>query len=188
MSLIQDALEKAGRLPAAVVKPAPPREENPPREPEVKVEKMTAPKAEALWFVALKVKMLGMMDKMRIKSWQKNESRKTGFIAAGLILLFLGAFVYVHHTAPRSSSGNPAQIFPADPAADPVPQKDFPAAVSAPDFQLTGITLSGTTRLALINDQVVGAGEKLKEGAEVVEIQEQKATLTFQGKKIELEL
>ena len=55
-------------------------------------------------------------------------------------------------------------------------------------FTLTGITTYGTERLALINNQVVGVGEKLKENATVLEIQGQKVALDFQGKRIELEL
>ena len=186
MSLIQEALEKAGRVSAGMPNPAPPEKKRPvllekksvPIQPEIKevfVEKIAAVSPEPFWLVGLKIKFLGAMDKIDIRP---------GFIAAALITIFLGAVLYVHSFALKTPVvDTPFQS--ADQSDDALPPS---SGMVPPDFQLTGITLSGNTPLALINDQVVGVGEKLKENATVLEIQQQKAVIEFQGKRIELEL
>ena len=65
----------------------------------------------------------------------------------------------------------------------------FPKILSqTPEFLLTGITSSGAERLALINGQVVGVGDRLKEKALVKDIREQSVTLDYSGKRIKLSL
>lgn len=187
MSLIQEALEKAGRMSHGVELKPVPVEEKPVLLQEAKVEKIPALKTEPFWLVDFKIKLLGIFDKMRITSGRPGESRKTGFIATALALLFLGAVFYVHTMAVRPPEEG--TIPPALLGREILPfslenvSEGFPA-----DFELTGITFSGNTRLALINNQVVGVGETLKEKATVLEIQGQKVVLDFQGKRIDLEL
>ena len=55
-------------------------------------------------------------------------------------------------------------------------------------FTLTGVTSSGETRLALINDQVVGVGDHLREKAVVKSIEETGATLDYEGRQVVLSL
>lgn len=54
-------------------------------------------------------------------------------------------------------------------------------------YRLSGITASGDRRLALINDRVLGLGEKIGH-ATVVKIHDSGATLELNGKKFELTL
>ncbi len=53
-------------------------------------------------------------------------------------------------------------------------------------FLLTGITASGGTNLAVINNQVVGTGDTLREGAAVKSIQADRVVLELDGKQIVL--
>ena len=175
MSLIQEALEKAGRLKPVELKS---QEMGP-----VKI----ASKAEPLWRVDLKVKLLNVLDKMRIAPARRGEPGKAVFIAAALVLLFLGAVLYVHNTALKLPGLNDSRMAASLDAGNSASQTHLDD-TALPNFELTGITLSGTAPLALINDQVAGVGEKLKEDATVLEIQDHKVILDFQGKKIELEL
>jgi len=57
-----------------------------------------------------------------------------------------------------------------------------------PTFVLTGITTSEGKPLALINDQVVGVGDRVGDKALVKEIQERRVILEFQGREIKLAL
>ena len=57
-----------------------------------------------------------------------------------------------------------------------------------PNFVLTGVTSAGDVPLALINNEIVGEGDRLPEGAIVKEIQARAAILEFQGKEIKLKL
>ncbi len=188
MSLIQEALEKAGRLPAAAPKPVPVEEKTPLTQKEAKIEKMPSAKTEPLWFVGLKVKWLGIMDKIRMTPFRPGKPPKAGFIAAGLIVLFLGAVFYGHTTTLKPSQLNDSQLAAALGGDENPVSHGASGQASIPDFELTGITSSRNAPLALINNQVVGVGERLKENATVLEIQNQKAVLDFQGKRIELEL
>ena len=63
-----------------------------------------------------------------------------------------------------------------------------PRFTSEPELHLTGITSSGSGRLALINDQVAAAGDRLREKAVVQEITEHEVLLEYQGRKIKLTL
>ncbi len=185
MSLIQEALEKARRLQ--------PVKGEPPVSPEegktvVPLQKQSEPlkralKADPLWQVDLKIRLLNVLEKMRIAPARRGESGKGLFMAAALIVLFFGAVMYVHNTALKSPDLNDPRLDAGDPVSQAGPNE-----TGVPNFELTGITLSGNTRFALINDQVASVGEKLKEGAVVLEIQNHQVVLDFQGKRIELEL
>ena len=180
MSLIQEALEKAGRL-------KPVEKETRPHLPKEASPVPITSKTDPLWQVKVKVKLLGLFDKMRISPARRGEPGKSAFMAATLILLFLGAVLYVHNTALKSPGLNDSRMAASLDAGNP-DSRILSDDNHALDFELTGITLSGNTRLALINDQVAGVGETLKEGATVLEIQNQRVILDFQGKRIELEL
>ena len=185
MSLIQEALEKAGRLKPVELDPLSSGE----GETVVPLRKETGPvkiavKADPLWRVNLKVKLLKLLDGMRIAPARRGEPGKAVFMAVALIVLFFGSVIYVHNATLKSPDLNDPRL---DAAADPVSQTGLNE-TSIPNFELTGITLSGETRLALINNQVAGVGEKLKEDATVLEIQNHQVLLDFQGKRIALEL
>ena len=60
--------------------------------------------------------------------------------------------------------------------------------VSQMKFTLTGVTASGETRLALINDQVVGVGDPLREKATVKSIEPNSVTLEYEGHPVILTL
>ncbi len=184
MSLIQEALEKAGRLQPVELDPlsAGEGETVVPLGREKGPAKIAA-KADPLWMVNLKVQVLKLLDQMRIAPARRGEPGKAVFMAAALIVLFFGAVIYVHNATLKSPDLNDPKLE----AADPVSQTGVDEA-SIPNFELTGITLSGDTRLALINNQVAGVGEKLKEDATVLEIQNHQVLLDFQGKRIALEL
>lgn len=66
----------------------------------------------------------------------------------------------------------------------PVTQKT----ISQVKFMLTGITEADGVQLALINDQVVGVGDLLREKAVVKSIAESAVTLEWQGRQITLTL
>ena len=167
MSLIQEALEKAGRLSVPQEKPL----------QEAAVEKISAAKAEPLWRVGLKVKFYSLTDKIRSAIQPGSRPHKAGFIAGGLILFFLGTVLYLQGASPKISTRTEA-AGTAHPSS----------AAARADFELTGITLMGASHLALINNQVVGVGEKLKEGATVLEVKDRAAAIDFHGKRIDLEI
>ena len=184
MSLIQEALEKARRLQPVEVDPVSPKE----GKTVVPLQKQSEPlkralKADPLWQVDLKIRLLNVLEKMRIAPARRGEPGKGIFMAAALIILFFGAVIYVHNATLKSQDLKSPRLE----AGDSVSQAGLNEA-GVPDFELTGITLSGNTRLALINNQVAGVGEKLKEGATVLEIQNHQVVLDFQGKRIALEL
>lgn len=74
----------------------------------------------------------------------------------------------------------------------PMPALRMPSLVPElsyqPKLRLTGITVSGDEKLALINNQVVGVGDFLREKARVKEIRERSVILDFQGKDVRLTL
>lgn len=68
-----------------------------------------------------------------------------------------------------------------------MPRPGNTAAVYDQHYRLSGITVSDNKHLALINDQVVGKGERIGH-ATVAEIQDSEVTLELNGKKIKLVL
>ena len=57
-----------------------------------------------------------------------------------------------------------------------------------PKFILNGITESTQGKLALINNQVLSVGDRMKEKAVVKEIREKSAVLDYNGREIRLSL
>lgn len=161
MSLIQEALEKAGKV------------EEPPTEPRPEIR----------------------VPKFKFE-WEKKDDTVRFKIAAGVLALFpavLGVGLFVARIV-RTPPSFPAKVIknsaPSRPASQvEVTSKGFmPALSSLPRFELTGIMTSGGQNLALINDQVVAAGDHLRGKAVVKEINEKNVVLELQGKEIKLSL
>lgn len=68
-----------------------------------------------------------------------------------------------------------------------IPQINQPV-LTAPKFLLTGVTESNGQKLALINNQVVATGDRLKEKAFVKTINDESVVLDYQGREIKLSL
>lgn len=101
-------------------------------------------------------------------------------MAISAILLFWG-IAFILNRAGKSSvmvTGVPSVISQSSVIPTPV----------VPKFVLTGVTYSGKDRLALINDQVVGVGDRLQEKAFVKEIGEKYVVLDYERKEIKLTL
>ena len=99
--------------------------------------------------------------------------------AAGLIVAVLGVYLLFARLgrSPVMMAGVQSAASSASVSVAPTPQ-----------FVLTGITDSGSGKLALINNQVVGIGDRLKEKAFVKSIGERSAVLDYSGKEIRLSL
>ena len=84
----------------------------------------------------------------------------------------------------------PKKIEPA-PKPKPEPKASFvPLQFPSlkPQFKLSGITISGGQTLALVNNQVVAEGDRLKENAIVKKIADGTVTLEYNGKEFDLTL
>ena len=138
VSLIQEALEKAGR---SVKEPA-----------------VLAPDP-------------GPADPQEFKK-PFQVSKSTVLLAGAFI--FLAAFILFQSVRPRSFPGTPA--FAA------------PGIFNPQKWSLSGITVSGDERFALINNEVVGVGDRLPGNAVVRQIGSRIVILESQGKKIKLSL
>lgn len=106
-----------------------------------------------------------------------------------LLLLTVGAAKLVIPSKPEKTPANtlaPASSAPSE-AVVVKAQKPFTSVpVSQIKFILTGITASGDTTLAVINNQVVGTGDKLREGAVVKSITANRVVLDLDGRQIVL--
>lgn len=171
MSLIQEALEKAGKI----------------QQTEKFYELPERLKPEPFQPKAPKVKKAAVLSKaVEIKPAPKIEISSQFLIragiAAGLILFFWAASFIL------SRGGKSSGVMVAGVSSAASHSSMLPAASPVPKFTLTGITDSGTGKLALINDQVAGIGDRLKEQAFVKQIGENYAVLDYNGKEIQLTL
>ncbi|EFK97578.1 hypothetical protein LDC_0387 [sediment metagenome] len=187
MSLIQEALDKTGK-----------------KKPEDLVPKQTSAKkgiqSERAAFFEMPMispELLGRENKVQIPaaSQDKSGSRKLKPLAlvifAGFVLISAGLLFYLLDVEVERESAV-KEGFPAAQPAETAPSNPFqPAAAKPvkPKYTLTGITTdTGGTRLALINGQIVGVGDLLREGAVVKQIHARSAVLTVEGREILLEL
>ena len=108
------------------------------------------------------------------------EISKSKTLLAGAFI-FLAALI-VFYLLPHRHRGSDRTA-----AAQPAPKR-WAHAPFQPKWVLSGVTISNSQQLALVNDQVVGVGETIGKDAVVKEIDSRSATLEFQGRKIRLTL
>ena len=172
MSLITEALEKSGNI--VEQKPV----AKPRLHPSLKEESLqvkAAPPAEPIRPVS------SFLAKAKLPV-QAKKSVWILFAAAILLALWGGAVTYFMKQGVVTK-----QVETSVSRDSSILQNPFSNA--GPKFSLTGITLSGSQRYALINNQVVGVGDFLKkENATVVQIQDKSVILTSQGREIRLSL
>lgn len=159
MSLIQEALEKAGRTAeegrSVAATPPPAADSRPPT---------------------------GLAANPKRNS-------QTLILVAGVIVFLTGLIAYhllstwVEHSSLKKDEGKALLPFVEARVPSLVPDLS-----PLPKFVLTGITASGKERLALINNQVVRVGDPIGENAFVKEIQERRVILEFRGREVKLTL
>ncbi len=170
MSLIQQALEKAGKVSTAL--PAPEKiepakmiretlraEEKIIREMSPRLEKAGSP---ALVFYAA-------------AAWAL-------LAAVGVAIL-----VWFFLTYGKKTETSPVMMAGVSSTLVQIPQASSRAA-NTPKFVLTGVTESNGAKLALINNQVAGVGDRLREKAFVKSINEDSVVLDYDGREIRLNL
>lgn len=172
MSLIQEALDKAAKvrtMPASEA-PAPPKAVSPAVRESLDIEEKIVKRFSRPKF-----------ERVSVKSVAAGKAGKIILAAAlggGLALaLFLFWSNRPKNTAPVMMAG-----------VSSIPQMPQAARENAAKFVLSGITESGTEKLAVINNQVVGTGDRLKEKAFVKEIRETYVILDQGGREIRLSL
>lgn len=190
MSLLQEALQKARQqTPASLITKA--VETKPGVIPVPQPSgKNTAPTMQpGTWYTPPIISQL--RREVQAAPPARREISKTAVLGIG-ILVFVGtlaAFLVlkkgVNAIPAAHRSVNQAQ-------AKHAPKFRIPSLVPEispqPKLTLTGITVSGDERLALINNQVVGVGDFIREKARVKEIRERSVILEFQGKEFRLTL
>lgn len=116
-------------------------------------------------------------------------------IILGLIsfLLFCSLFAtrWMMPSVTKDFSDTPQFYQPAMPQRTSLPQNLHPKSALPPEaqksrFVLTGITSTEETRLAVINGQVVGAGDKLRGGGQIKSITDKKVVINYQFRDITL--
>lgn len=124
----------------------------------------------------------------------QEEKRKAHKNFLFLILALLAVSLLAWKLMPSAEdSAESRMLAPAPPAEKPssvVIRAQTPVTarpVSQVKFSLTGITVSGDTNLAVINNQVVGTGDQLREGAFVKSITASLVVLEMDGRQIVLE-
>ena len=164
MSLIQEALEKAGRSPVAVIEEVHENKEIP-----------------------------------IVAGWQKSKSTaepspylsKIRIMITGILIFFSGfaIFQFVGSRLNLFPSGKVQMAVSSSlPQHSPISSLLNGPLSWRPSFVLTGVTSSGGEYMALINNQVVQIGDRLREDALVKTIGKEEVTLDFQGKEIKLSL
>ncbi len=184
MSLIQEALEKAGRIPSrpqAATSPSP----SPASiyEGSLELPKMTA---ECVSEEKDPVVRIVIPRHFEI-------SKKIVLIAGALLFLAgFGIFQMMSQKVRPTVASLPSSLVqtPASSAKSFVqpPLAVITGTLSKPNFKLNGITSSNGQYTALINGQLVGVGDRLQENAVIKTIQEHAVILDFRGKEIELQL
>lgn len=166
MSLIQEALEKAGR--SVEIEEAP-----------------TRPSA-----VKQSSQMTTTVSQPSVSHLATRRRNSQIPILIFGILIFLGGLIAYHflaswaqHSSPTKDGGKALRS-----SVEAHMPSIVPNLTPQGKFTLTGITISGDQRLALINDQVVAVGDRVGEKAFVKEIQERRVILEFQGREVKLAL
>lgn len=194
MSLLQDALQRAReRTPATLIskaveagtkKPFSPL----PQMPESKARPL--PK-ESQWHTPpIITQIRRQMNTVAPPLPANRELPKQKILAACLIILMgvLSVLFLLRQGLPLSKPTASA----LREVSKPMPALRMPSLVPEisflPKLSLTGITVSGDEKLALINNQVVGVGDFLREQARVKEIRERSVVLEFQGRELRLTL
>ena len=191
MSLIQEALEKAAIMQGnqtakrAVMEPTAPKlKPAAPRTPIMKMPEPKAPKAQAAPVLSqiklpdLKLSGLNMAGlKISLPGLNKKYAIYAGLLA---LLMMAGILVRGRDThSPAPAAARPAMKASAASWAEPSIEGSF---------ILTGITDSSSGRLALINNQVYGAGDLIQDGVAIEQILERSVVLSSRGHKVELSL
>lgn len=117
-----------------------------------------------------------------------HSGRNRLFLITALLTASLGLIPFLHLPAPKNKPLSAQKSAVETPQTVIVKaEKPFVAKpVSQIRFMLTGITASGDTMLAVINNQVVGTGDKLREGATVKSITDNRVVLDLDGRQIVL--
>ncbi len=174
MSLIQEALQKAAKVNAPDALDQIPPPFTPPSAPQ---KKMTAEKKVSKPAFKFENPLSRLKD-VKIPRIPSRILMAALVTAAGAWLIFCITW------------------FPKKQASAPVPARVMAAGLSsayqpappASAFRLSGITEQKTGNLALINDQVVGVGDRLKEKAFVKEIHSKTVVLDLNGREITLKI
>jgi hypothetical protein len=180
MSLIQEALEKAGHIPGKNSEADKKASEGPVSKPVDSI----LNKAIAATFKLPPRRKANIQKKVdtlyRSKpQWLTLQNKK---VASTLIVGTLVASCFVFYQLFSASTSE--KITLASGFSTLASEKSLPKT----HFVLSGITTVGESRLALINNQVVGVGDTLREKAVVEEILEREATLKYYSRKIKLSL
>lgn len=200
MSLLQDALERAGRIsvpekarekktkdatPVTPAKPDPEISETALVD-RVEQEKKKELAEEEKGFERLKKFISKQIEAKRLE-WQNPEIQSRSVLAGG-VLAFLAALWLLFVLSSRHSSSVKKQEHFRIKSTVSVNPASLVSFNTVPEFRLTGITSSAGERLAVLNDQVVAAGDLLPEKARVKEIQDHSVLLDFHGREIKLTL
>lgn len=179
MSLIQDALEKALSPEPETPKPVIPVAEEPRLQTNQYYE--TAEKAIPEPKPVEKKKKAASSSGLRIPKWFLNF--RLIFFFTGVVVLSMGIGRLL---IPKTSVEN--QPMPSPSAVvktqTPITQKT----IAKIKFTLTGITQADGILLALINNQVVGEGDRLRENATVKSISQSSVSLEYDGRPVTLTL
>lgn len=184
MSLIQAALDKAHeKEPEAPKAPVPVAEE--PRMQSIQFYETAEIKETAPAAAFRPKKKKAAAAAVTLPAIQLLPSMRLGLLISGLILITL---LVVRNFIPSSTSTEPAEVLPSQAVVvktqTPVTQKT----TAQIKFTLTGITETEGIKLALINNQVVGEGDKLRESAVVKSISQDSVVLEYQNKPLKLSL
>ena len=179
MSLIREALEKAGRK-KEKVSPNPPPVAATIQEREENIKEWVREERARLVQELSQAKPKHNLFSFKIPFDIRKHA--VTLLAIWGVLIFGLVFLWLYRTLTTTNFAVPTQNFASG----------VPAFVShatpEPKFLLTGITESGNEKLALINNQVVGVNNTLKENAIVKDIQEKSVLLYFRGREIKLTL
>lgn len=184
MSLIQDALEKALSPEPEVPKAAAPTHEEPRLQSIKFYESTETPETVAQPARPKKKKIVAETLKNKIQNLSP-QARLIALIGGFLVLSLILGPIWI---SPAKKS-TPSSF--ALPTASVVAKTQTPITqktIAQIKFTLTGITQADGIWLALINNQVVGEGDKMRENALVKSVTENTVTLEWQGKQIVLTL
>ncbi len=195
MSLIQNALDKAGfedpsPVPAEVSAPVVSKAAEKSKQEEKKQDaSYEGPRLKNIQFyesIAPK-KMVPSLPSLPKIDFQ---SKRMLYIAIGVFLLFsLFAGRFLMRPLKNDVAVSTAPAFEKTQEAVVKTQTPFTQkTISKIKFVLTGVTSTDHMLLALINNQVVGVGDRLRENAVVKSIAENSVEIEYQGKPIKLSI
>jgi hypothetical protein len=184
MSLIQEALEKVG-----TPTPPPIREEK--NQPSRNFQKTARTIRKARVFLSKSYRDKKIKEVHAAWNVPKSVEKKSlNWNKAVPYILILIAMILVSEFMSRRNDEHSTFIPTSRMIAPKAVSKDLTTskAKDQTPFHLTGITYQDGAPLALINNQVVGVGDTLKENAQVVSITNRSATIQYKRKKISLSL